>query len=73
MQFNIGDIVIFDYYQKSNGERIEKTGQIVYLSNTDNTANVKCHLSNTIVNVGCEILRLHILPDYSKDKTVNFL
>lgn len=62
IDFKIGDIVIWDWYEKGSGEKIAKTGEIVYMSKVDNTANIKDFFSNTIVNVGKEILKLNQLP-----------
>lgn len=66
IDFKIGDIVIYDYYNKSSGESIPITGEIVYMSSVDNTVNVKSHFYGSIVNIGKEILRLNKLPFNNK-------
>ena len=67
IDFKIGDIVIYDWYEKGTGERLAKTGEIVYMSKVDNTVNVKCHFSGMVVNVGKEILRFNSLSSNSKN------
>lgn len=64
--WKIGDIVVFDYFQRSGRSAVPKYGEIVYMSKVDNTVNVKCFNTGFIVNVGKEILRLNSLPHNTK-------